>query len=61
MQLPADLERAIDERLRAGDPVASSDLAEACFRPPLRGLRRAFPGVDDPAFYDDAATEAILN
>ncbi|HEY4932843.1 MAG TPA: hypothetical protein VII23_14835 [Terriglobales bacterium] len=61
MQLPADFERAIDQRLRAGDPLASADLAEACFQPLVRWLRRAFPGVDDPAFYDDAATESILN
>lgn len=61
MQLSADFERAIDQRLRAGDPVASADLAEACFQPLVRWLRRAFPGVDDPSFYDDAATEAILN
>jgi DNA-directed RNA polymerase specialized sigma24 family protein len=61
VQLPADFERAIDQRLRAGDPLASADLAEACFQPLVRWLRRAFPGVDDPAFYDDAATESILN
>ena len=61
MQLPTEFERAIDQRLRAGDPVAASDLAEACFQPLVRWLRRAFPGVDDPAFYDDGATEAILN
>jgi len=28
VQLPADFERAIDKRLRAGDPVASADMAE---------------------------------
>src|SRR5271169_1454332 len=28
VQLPADTERAIDKRLRAGDPVASADMAE---------------------------------
>lgn len=61
MQLSADFELAIDHRLRAGDPVASADLAEACFRPLVRWLQRAFPGVDDHSFYDDAATEAILN
>ncbi len=61
MQLPPEFELAIDQRLRAGDPVAPVDLAEACFQPLIRWLRRAFPGVDDPMFYDDAATEAILN
>ena len=61
VQLSADFERDIDQRLRAGDAVASADLAEACFQPLVRWLRRAFPGVDDPMFYDDAATEAILN
>jgi DNA-directed RNA polymerase specialized sigma24 family protein len=61
VQLSADFERDIDQRLRAGDPVASADLAEACFQPLVRWLRRAFAGLDDPSFYDDAATEAILN
>ena len=61
MQLDADFERAIDYRLRSGDPVASVDLAEVSFQPLVRWLRRAFPQVDDPAFYFDAATEAILN
>jgi hypothetical protein len=61
VQLSAEFERGIDERLRAGDPVAPVDLAEVCFQPLVRWLRRAFPGVDDPTFYDDAATEAILN
>ena len=31
------------------------------YQPLVRWLRRAFPEVDDPAFYFDAATEAILN
>ena len=61
MQLAADFEVAIDERLRAGDPLASAELAEACYQPLVRWLRRAFPEVDDPVFYFDAATEAILN
>ncbi len=61
MQLSADFEVAIDERLRAGDPTASADLAEECYQPLVRWLRRAFPQVDDPVFYFDAATEAILN
>lgn len=61
MQLSADFERTIDERLRAGDPVASADLAEASYQPLVRWLRRAFPAVNDPVLYYDAATEAILN
>ena len=61
MQLSAEFEHAIDQRLRAGDVVASADLAQECFAALVRWLRRAFPGVDDPDLYDDAATESILN
>ncbi len=56
---PVETGRALWERLAAGDPTASSELAEAYLDPLATWLRRRYPRLD-PSIPETAAEEAIL-
>lgn len=52
---------ALHDRLLAGDPVASVDLAERFLEPLIRATRSALRPSDDEQLADDAATDALLS
>jgi RNA polymerase sigma-70 factor (ECF subfamily) len=61
MEPSAKFEQDIHQRLLAGDPIASSELATAYLAPLARWLQRHFRHVQDEHLIFDAATDALLN
>ena len=60
--MPSDVwYQQIHFRLLTGDPVASSELAEAVIDPLLGALRKKHPNLQRDNLFEDAVTDAFMN
>jgi RNA polymerase sigma-70 factor (ECF subfamily) len=55
-----DWYREIHDRMLAGDPIASSELAETVLDRLVSTLTRKYPGLRDSVFLADAVTDALM-